>query len=178
MKERRFCARKSAEGIAGVNCTRCNGRGTITCPKCHGGIIFEYPSCSVCHGVNEIQCPACLGRPIYQVVSESITNDSRKEQSTKYVKGRTRCRALLSIHYLLKSLGARENNTKKSAFASFLTGYSENTLRQDWSSIHVKADENGAAWENDMKIVRRHFEELGLSEVVDIINKDLDSQSE
>lgn len=161
-----------------MNCTRCNGRGAITCPKCFGGIVTDYPSCRVCHGVNEIQCPACLGRPIYQVVDETIASDTPKKKSTKDETGRTRNRALLTIHYLLKSLRAKENNTKKSAFASFLTGYSEHTLRQDWSNIHGKADENGTAWENDMRFVRRHFEELGLSDIVELINKDLNSQSE
>jgi RecJ-like exonuclease len=161
-----------------VNCTRCNGRGTITCPKCHGGFVTDYPSCKVCHGVKEIQCPACHGKPIYQVVNESITKESQKEQSQKGVKGRTRYQALLTVHYLLTSLGAIENNTKKAEFASFLTGFSENTLRQDLSNIHRKADDNGAVWESDMKTVRRHFEELGLSDVVELIDNDLNSQSE
>jgi hypothetical protein len=94
------------------------------------------------------------------------------------VKGRTRYQALLTVHYLLTSLGAIENNTKKAEFASFLTGFSENTLRQDLSNIHRKADDNGAVWESDMKTVRRHFEELGLSDVVELIDNDLNSQSE
>jgi hypothetical protein len=161
-----------------VNCTRCNGRGTITCPKCHGGLVIDYPSCSVCHGIKEIQCPACLGRPIYQVVDESISKESHKEQSQKAVKGRTRYQALVTVHYLLRSSDARENNTKKAEFASFLTGFSEHTLRQDLSNIHRKADDNGAAWESDMKTVRGHFEELGLADVVKLIDNDLNSQSE
>jgi len=72
----------------------------------------------------------------------------------------------------------KENNTKKAGFASFLTGYSDNTLRQSWSNIHRKGDEKDPSWESDMRIVRGHFEELGLSEVVKLIDNDLESQSD
>ena len=104
--------------------------------------------------------------------------DELQTSYEKRAKGGTRDQSLLAIHYLLKFVKAKDNNTKKAGFASFLTGYSENTLRQSWSNIHRKGDEKNTSWESDMRIVRGHFEELGLSEVVKLIDSDLKSQNE
>lgn len=113
-----------------------------------------------------------------RTTAETAIVDQLQASYEKRAKGGTRYQSLLGIHYLFKCLKVKDNNTKKASFASFLTGYSENTLRQSWSNIHRKGDEKNSSWESDMGIVRRHFEELGLSEVVKLIDSDLESQSE
>lgn len=92
-------------------------------------------------------------------------------------EGGTQHQTLLAMHYLLKSLTSKENNTKKAQLASFLTGFSKNTFRQQWSNVHSKQDK-GLAWVEDMRIVRHLFEELGLEASVKLIDSDLESQSE
>ena len=110
--------------------------------------------------------------------TETAIVDQLQASYEKRAKGGTRYQSILAIHYLLKCVKVKDNNTKKADFASFLTGYSENTLRQNWSNIHRKGDEKNTSWENDMRIVREHFEALGLSEVVKLIDSDLTSQKE
>jgi hypothetical protein len=94
-------------------------------------------------------------------------------KSDKRSKGGTQYQNLLALYYLLSYLKAENNNTKRAKFASFLTGYSEERFRQQWSKIHRKKDEDGVAWERDMKIVRDLFKELGLIEIVNQIDNDL-----
>jgi hypothetical protein len=107
---------------------------------------------------------------------DRITREQMLTQ--RRLRGGTQYQNLLAIHYLLESLKAKDKKTKRAKFGEFLTGFSENTLRQSWSNIHRKADENGTAWEDDMKLVRRYFEELGLSDAVRLIDNDLSTQSE
>lgn len=102
-----------------------------------------------------------------------LQNSGSKERRDSDKSG-TRYQNLLAIHYLLLYAKASCHNTKKAAFASFLTGYSENTFRQQWSNIHQK-DERNKTWESDMRTVRDHFAALGLTEVVALIDNDLNS---
>lgn len=92
----------------------------------------------------------------------------------KRTKGGTRYQSLLALYYLLRHAQASGPNTKKAKFGSFITGFSENTLRQELSTVHSKKNENPIDWEGDMKVVRGHFEDLGLAEVVRQIDNDLD----
>jgi hypothetical protein len=98
---------------------------------------------------------------------------SKSVSKEKRAKGGTHYQNLLALYYLLHYLRADDNATSKAKFASFLTGFSENTFRQQWSTVHWKKDKDGVAWEDDMKIVRSFFRELGLSEVVKLIDNDL-----
>jgi hypothetical protein len=81
-------------------------------------------------------------------------------------------RATLFLNYLFTFSKANCHNTQKAKVISFLTGYSENTIGDQLSALHSKADDNFVAYERDMKI-RKHFENLGLSEIVKIIDGDL-----
>lgn len=113
--------------------------------------------------------------------TSSVTADLVNELqplAERRMKGGTRYQNQLAIHYLLRALNANENNTKKAKFASFLTGFSENTLRQNWSNIHRKSDEKDIGWENDLRAVRAHCVDLGLTGVVNLIDADLGSQNE
>jgi len=98
---------------------------------------------------------------------------SKPISKEKRAKGGTHYQNLLAMYYMLHYLRADGNATSKAKFASFLTGFSEHTFRQQWSTVHWKKDKDGVAWEDDMKIVRSFFRELGLPEVVKIIDNDL-----
>jgi hypothetical protein len=67
------------------------------------------------------------------------------------------------------------SNIARAKFASFLTGFSDNTLRQQWSNIHWKRDENGVGWSEDMRKIREYFEGIGLTQIVAKIDSDLDN---
>lgn len=89
-------------------------------------------------------------------------------------KGGTQYQVLLAIHYLLKYAKSDAVNTEKAKFASFVTGFSEHTLRQQWSNIHSRKDQNPHNWERDMTMVRNFFDALGLPELVKLIDNELE----
>ncbi len=111
-------------------------------------------------------------------LEQSEMQGDGKDKKDKRDKGGTQYQNLLTIHYLLLYARANSHNTKKAKFASFLTGYGEESFRRQWSNIHQKANESGQIWEKDMQAVRGYFEALGLSEVVKLIDNDLDSERE
>ncbi len=82
-------------------------------------------------------------------------------------------RATLFMNYLFTFAKVNCQNTRKAKVISFLTGYSTNTIGDKLSALHSKADDNFIAYEEDMKIVRKYFESLGLTEIVNMIDKDL-----
>ena|ERR1700687_3577011 len=96
-----------------------------------------------------------------------------QQLSERRTKGGSRYQNQLAIHYILRSLRANDNNTRKANLASFLTGFSEHTLRQQWSNIHSKKDENGVEWEADMRVIRGYFQDIGLADIVRQIDDDL-----
>jgi hypothetical protein len=105
-------------------------------------------------------------------------SDKSKKQKERRDRGGTHYQNLLAIDYLLWYAKANGPNTQKAKFASFLTGYGEESFRRQWSNIQQKADESGRIWEMDMGMVRAYFEKLGLSEIVKRIDNDLASISE
>jgi hypothetical protein len=82
-------------------------------------------------------------------------------------------RATLFLNYLFTFARANCHNTKKAEVISFLTGFSKNTIGDKLSSLHSKADENYLNYKKDMEIISKYFESLGLSEIVEMINRDL-----
>jgi hypothetical protein len=99
------------------------------------------------------------------------------KESLKKHKDLTLDRAALFLNYLFKGAGANCHNTKKAEAISFLTGYSKNTVGDKLSSLHSKADENFLNYKKDMEIIRKYFESLGLSEIVEMINRDLNIEN-
>ena len=80
------------------------------------------------------------------------------------------------FYYLFKYQKLSFDNKQKAKVIAFLTGYSANTVEQQFSQIHKKAVVNFAAYEKDMRIVRNHFETLDLVEVIKMIDNDLADQ--
>ncbi len=110
---------------------------------------------------------------------EASANSSKPKQdepnhNIKRHKDLTLDRATLLMNYLFTFAKVNCHNTKKAEVISFLTGYSENTVGDKLSALHSKADENFTAYEKDMKIIRKYFEKIGLSEIVELIDRDLD----
>lgn len=56
---------------AGTKCDKCDGKGEIDCPDCHGEGLFACTrgchevTCERCHEVGSVSCPKCdgLGTP-------------------------------------------------------------------------------------------------------------------
>ncbi len=102
-------------------------------------------------------------------VTPKQTTDSIKKH-----KDLTLDRATLLLNYIFTYAKTNCHNTKKAEVISFLTGYSENTIGDKLSALHSKADDNFINYEKDMMIVRKYFENLGLSEIVEMIDRDLE----
>ncbi len=110
---------------------------------------------------------------------EKINKKNEKPKKDISIKNRknkelTLDRATLVFAYLFKYLKVDSPNTDKAKFISFLTGFSENTIRQKLSKLHEKADSNFVKYEKDMEIVCKYFESLGLDEIVKMISNDLE----
>ncbi len=98
------------------------------------------------------------------------------KDNIKKHKDLTLDRAALFFNYLFSYAKADCHNTKKAEVISFLTGFSNNTIRQKLSNLYSKDnDKSLSAYKEDMRIVRKYFEELGLSEIVDLIDRELKS---
>lgn len=96
-----------------------------------------------------------------------------KTKDTQKHKDLTLDRAVLVFNYLFKFAQVNSHNTEKSEFISFLTGFSKETIRQRLSNLHEKENNNRNLWEKDLKIVRKYFESLGLTEIVKMIDNEL-----
>lgn len=82
-------------------------------------------------------------------------------------------RAVLFMDYLFRDAKASSFNTKKAEAISFLTGFSEETLRQRLSTIYNEKNKKDKSYKKDIRIVRNLFDKLGLSEIVKSIDQDL-----
>lgn len=120
------------------------------------------------------KCDAEIERLKQQIQIETslkeTTNDIKKH------KDLTLDRAALFFNYLFTYAKANCHNTEKSKVISFLTSYSEKTIRQKLSNPHSKDNEKSfLTYKTDLEIVRKCFESLGLSEIVSQINRDLEN---
>ncbi len=102
--------------------------------------------------------------------------EERRKEATEGIKKNrdlTLDRAALALNYLLTSAKANCHNTEKAKFISFLTGYSEKQIAQKLSKLHKKEDENHIAYQRDMKVISQYFAKLGLNEITNQIENDL-----
>jgi hypothetical protein len=156
-------------------------------PQIDGPVEFDYG-----HLFSDWQKYAFVGSMVYELdrfvclinlETLSHSREARHEESfqtselplltEKRTKGGTRYQNLLALHYILQHLSANSPNRKKAKFTSFVTGFSENTLRQQWSNVYSKRNGNSAEWEADMKLVRGYFEDLGCVDIVRTIDAEL-----
>jgi len=90
-------------------------------------------------------------------------------------KGFTTARQVLTVHYLLKYCQVKNiDNTEKARFIHFLTGKNYDNIYK-----RVQSPLNGSDKyiNEDLKYVRRYFEQLGMKEVVKMINNELEQSA-
>lgn len=102
-----------------------------------------------------------------------VSYPSVNESTVQPIRGGTQYQRLLAIHYLLRLVKAKDINAKKSKFFEFLTGFSAEKARQAWSNLIPSYKVRETSWEDDMKLVRRYFEELGITEGVHLVDREL-----
>ncbi|MBL8123880.1 MAG: hypothetical protein JNJ39_07235 [Blastocatellia bacterium] len=87
---------------------------------------------------------------------------------------RTLDRTTLFLNYLLTNAKVDCTNIDKAKTISFLTGYSEKTIRQKLSNIHGKDNEKSfETYNEDMRKVRDYFSLVGLTEIAESVERDL-----
>lgn len=96
-----------------------------------------------------------------------------KENPQKH-KDLTLDRAVLAMSYLLDELNVKCPLSKKKEFIDFLTPYSPNTIKTKLENLHEKADLKPDKYEEDLRIISKYFENLGLTKIVEQIKRDLD----
>lgn len=84
--------------------------------------------------------------------------------------------AVLFFYYLFIYFKVNAHNTKKADIVSFLTGFDNESTRQQFSNVFKKANINFDGFADDMKIVRALFQKLNLTQVFTLIDNDLDRQ--
>lgn len=100
-------------------------------------------------------------------------NTILKENSQKH-KDLTLDRAVLAMSYLLDELNVKCPLSKKKEFIDFLTPYSPNTIKTKLENLHEKADLKPDKYEEDLQIISKYFENLGLTKIVEQIKRDLE----
>lgn len=80
---------------------------------------------------------------------------------------------VLFFSYLFNYTKVNCHNNQKAKVIAALTGFSENTIQQQLSTIHRKASDNPKAYLKDIKIVRNNFERLDFTAITKIIDEDL-----
>lgn len=96
------------------------------------------------------------------------------DQATAKNGDRSLDRTLLFLNYLFTNAKVDCKNTKKAKTISFLTGYSEERIRQKLSSIHGKDnDKSFKTYREDMRTVHDYFSLVGLTEIAESVERDL-----
>ena len=108
-----------------------------------------------------------------QILGDSL-DDSDKKEILKKHKELTLDRAVLTISYLLDELDVKCPLSKKKEFIAFITPYSPNTIKEKLENLHEKADIKPDKYEEDLQIIIKYFENLGLTKIVDQIKRDLE----
>lgn len=111
--------------------------------------------------------------------SNSETKNIGERETRQKVKGLNREVAYLFVDYLFDFAKINCPNTQKAEIVEFLTGFSSKQLVKVPSSFEKfklqieDGDESDENFTNDLKVIRKYFEELGLIEIVNKIDKDL-----
>jgi len=100
------------------------------------------------------------------------------EQKKKLKKEFTLSRQILAIKYLFKLInhkGIYYDDTKMGEFVRFLTGRELGAIDIRDATIYKKILSKAPARVNDLRYIKGFFEDLHLKEIVDIIDKEIDS---
>jgi hypothetical protein len=109
--------------------------------------------------------------------SSDKTQSEAQGQPVNHSPEHTTARQVLAIYFLLQYTKTDCPNTAKADFIAFLTNKSRERIRQFLSGLYKSKNENYTKWEKDMRYVRAHFEALGLTEIVKMIDNELNFES-
>jgi len=84
--------------------------------------------------------------------------------------------AVLFFYYLFKRAQVNADNTLKGEVIDYFVGYSSKTSGQQFSKLHELADSNFEKYKQEMLIVRKQFEKLGLKDAMREIDEELKFQ--
>jgi hypothetical protein len=96
------------------------------------------------------------------------------EKRDRKTHGGSQDQNILAMYYLLDFLKAKGTATDKANFISFLTGFNSEKCRQLLSNPTKKANVNFTAFEKDIQEVQKHFQRLGLTELVKMIDNEIE----
>jgi|GEM_PF-4870493 len=112
--------------------------------------------------------PMTSGR--HDAESEDKPGEREKRQKAA---GLTNDNATLLMFYLFRALKVPAAKKRQAEVISALTGYSQNTIRGRLSNPFVNSSDDSVRREN-LEFVRQQFEKLGLNQLVDQLNRDLE----
>lgn len=108
-------------------------------------------------------------------VSE-IPEETEIDEQIIQNKDFTTARQVLAMHYLFKFLQVKDiDRTVKANFVEFLTGKNNKNIYDALSN--PLSTKNGSFRMDDLIYVRKHFENLGLNEIVKMISNEIDTES-
>jgi len=123
-------------------------------------------------------------RELFKLRRYMALDDSSKGQGNPEIKNEavtrnsahTLARQMIAMHFLLEYAKAKCTNKAKADFIAFLTSKDPEGIRQKLSSLYQTKEDNYPKWEEDMKYVQEHFKALKLSEIVKMIENELNSE--
>lgn len=106
------------------------------------------------------------------------TSQRQKAELSKHSDARLE-RVVLALNYLLDAAGVSEScqKSKRINFIDFVSPYSRNTIKQQLDKLHEKASENPSEYKRDMAMIRGYFADLGLTEIVKQVDRDLEFET-
>ncbi|GAB3341882.1 hypothetical protein GCM10027299_56210 [Larkinella ripae] len=97
------------------------------------------------------------------------------EQSPNHPTEHTTARQVIAIRFLLQYAKINVLNDKSAErFIHFLTGKSKDNIYKAWRVASNKDLETNRV--DDLRFVRKFFEDLGASEIVKMINNEIDTE--
>lgn len=120
-------------------------------------------------------------RKVFAFYDEDYNDDYETNADNETVEDNNQIRnrdltldqTVLFFTYLFNYSKVNCHNNQKAKVIAALTGFSENTIQQQLSTIHKKASDSPKAYSKDIKRVRNNFERLDFIDITKIIDEDL-----
>lgn len=107
--------------------------------------------------------------------TDEVSEDNEESEPSQQIRNRdlTLDQAVLFFNYLFTFVKVNSHNKKKAQVIAALTGFSENTIQQQLSSLYKKEIDKPKAYQKDIKAIRSKFEIIGLTAVTSLIDRDM-----
>lgn len=176
-----------------IDCVRCKGRGTISCPKCGDPFRIRLEpleaQCRACNGVYEIRCPACSGRAqvlVPQIVdTSSILDLPNGRQVGDRSSEVTTARQVLAVHLLLDEANANlGNKSAEVEFIKFLIGKNKDDITVKLTEIRERGNRSdkrskkatprsAKSRKNDSQFIRPFLVKLKLERIINSLDDEM-----